>query len=100
AHTVFRLASLSKAFAGTMAGLLVEDGTLRWDSRIVDYVPDFALNNPEATQSLTVADVLSHRVGLPYNAYDRDIEANADYHSLTRRLASAPLTCQPGQCYA
>lgn len=100
AHTVFRLASLSKAFAGTMAGLLVEDGTLRWDSRIVDYVPDFALNNPEATQSLTVADVLSHRVGLSYNAYDRDIEANADYHSLTRRLASAQLTCQPGQCYA
>ncbi|MEG1680192.1 MAG: serine hydrolase domain-containing protein, partial [Stenotrophomonas sp.] len=32
AHTVFRLASLSKAFAGTMAGLLVNDGTLRWDS--------------------------------------------------------------------
>lgn len=100
AHTVFRLASLSKAFAGTMTGLLVEDGTLRWDSRIVDYIPDFALSNSEATQSLTVADVLSHRVGLSYNAYDRDIEANADYHSLTRRLANAPLTCQPGDCYA
>ena len=100
AHTVFRLASLSKAFAGTMAGLLVEDGTLRWDSRIIDYVPDFALNNTEATQSLTVADVLSHRVGLSYNAYDRDIEANAEYHTLTRRLANAPLTCQPGDCYA
>ncbi len=34
AHTVFRLASLSKAFAGTMAGLLVNDGTLRWDSKV------------------------------------------------------------------
>lgn len=100
AHTVFRLASLSKAFAGTMAGLLVEDGTLRWDSRIVDYVPDFALRDPAATQALTVADVLSHRVGLPYNAFDRDVEANADYHTLTRRLANAPLTCHPGQCYA
>ena len=98
AHTVFRLASLSKAFAGTMAGLLVEDGTLRWDSRIVDYVPDFALRDPAATQALTVADVLSHRVGLPYNAFDRDVEANADYHTLTRRLANAPLTCHPGQC--
>lgn len=100
AHTVFRLASLSKAFAGTMAGLLVQDGTLRWDSRIVDYVPSFALRNPAATAEVTVADVLSHRVGLTRNAFDRDIEADADYHSLTRKLANAPLTCQPGDCYA
>mgnify|MGYP000992906901 FL=1 len=100
AHTVFRLASLSKAFAGTMAGLLVNDGTLRWDSKVTDYVPGFRLNSPEATDRLTVADVLSHRVGLPYNAYDRDIEANADYYTLTRKLASAPLKCEPGDCYA
>src|SRR2546427_461654 len=51
AHTVFRLASLSKAFAGTMAGLLVNDGTLRWDSKVTDYVPGFRLNSPEATRS-------------------------------------------------
>ena len=45
-HTVFRLASLSKAFAGTMAGLLVNDGTLRWDSKVTDYVPGFQLTRP------------------------------------------------------
>lgn len=100
AHTVFRLASLSKAFAGTMAGLLVNDGTLRWDSKVTDYVPGFRLATPEATNTLTVADVLSHRVGLSYNAYDRDVEANADYYSLTRKLANAPLRCTPGDCYA
>ena len=31
AHTVFRLASLSKSFAATMTGILVNDGVLRWD---------------------------------------------------------------------
>lgn len=36
AHTVFRLASLSKSFAGTLTGLLVNDGLLRWDSRLTD----------------------------------------------------------------
>lgn len=100
AHTVFRLASLSKAFAGTMAGLLVEDGVLRWDSRVAELVPGFALSSPQATGSLTVADVLSHRVGLPFNAFDRDIEANADYRDLVRRLASVKPVCQPGDCYA
>ena len=91
AHTVFRLASLSKAFAGTMAGLLVNDGTLRWDSKVTDYVPGFRLSSPEATDRLTVADVLSHRVGLPYNAYDRDIEGNAEYYALTQKLANTSL---------
>jgi len=100
AHTVFRLASLSKAFAGTMAGLLVNDGTLRWDSKVTDYVPGFRLSTPEATDKLTVADVLSQRVGLTSNAYDRDVEANADYYTLTQKLATAPLKCAPGECYS
>jgi beta-lactamase class C len=100
-HTVFRLASLSKAFAGTMTGLLVNDGSLRWDSKVTDYVPDFQLSDPLATQRVTVADLLSHRVGLhDHNAFDRDIEANADYYGVSRKLASAPLDCAPGQCYA
>jgi beta-lactamase class C len=100
AHTVFRLASLSKTFAGTVTGILVNDGVLRWDSKLTDYVPNFRLSKPDAAQQVTLADVLSHRVGLTRNAYDRDIEANADYHSLTMKMASAPMTCAPGQCYA
>jgi len=100
AHTVFRLASLSKSFAGTVTGMLVNDGVLRWDSRLTDYVPDFRLSAPNAAQQVTVADLLSHRVGLTHNAYDRDLEANADFHSLTMRMANAPMTCAPGQCYA
>ena len=100
AHTVFRLASLSKTFAGTVSGMLVNDGVLRWDSKLTDYVPSFRLSKPDAAQQVTLADLLSHRVGLTRNAYDRDIEANADYHSLTMKMASAPMTCAPGQCYA
>lgn len=100
AHTVFRLASLSKSFAGTITGMLVSEGALRWDSHVVDYLPSLRFSDPMAAQQLTVADVLSHRVGLGRNTYDRDIERNADYHDLVQRLASAPMSCQPGNCYA
>ena len=100
AHTVFRLASLSKGFAGTIAGLLVNDGMLRWDSKLTQYLPNFRLQDPYAAQRVTVADLLSHRVGLTHNTYDRDLEAYVDYHALTQKLASAPLQCQPGSCYA
>lgn len=100
AHTVFRLASLSKSFAGTMAGLLVNNGTLRWDSHLTDYVPDFRMSQPGAAQQITVADILSHRVGLSNNAYDRDLERYVPYRDLSRKLSSAPMKCAPGTCYA
>ena len=101
AHTVFRLASLSKAFAGTMTGLLVNDGNLRWDSKVADFVPGFHLSEEAYTRQVTVADLLSHSVGLKaHNAYDRDIEANAEYYQVAQKLATAPMTCAPGECYA
>lgn len=100
AHTVFRLASLSKSFAGTMTGILVNDGMLRWDSHLTDYVPSFRMSMPDAAQRITVADILSHRMGLPHNAFDRDLEGNAGYHDLTLRMANAPMRCAPGDCYA
>lgn len=99
-HTVFRLASLSKSFAATATGLLVNQGRLRWDSRVVDYYPTLQFSEPRAALELTVADVLSHRVGLGHNSFDRDIEGNAEYSSLVRKMAYTPMQCAPGECYA
>jgi len=99
AHTVFRLASLSKSFAGTLTGLLVDEGPLRWDSRVVDFLPTLQLSEPDAVERLTVADLLSHRIGLRPHTYDKDIEANAEYHSLLARFPQAPMACAPGECY-
>jgi len=100
AHTVFRLASLSKSFASTVTGMLVSEGALRWDSRLTDYMPTFQLSDPYAAQRVTVADLLSHRVGLTHNTYDRDLEGNAEYTSLVQKLSNAPMACSPGDCYA
>ncbi|MEN1958904.1 serine hydrolase domain-containing protein [Luteimonas sp. MJ246] len=100
AHTVFRLASLSKPFAGTVTGLLVAEGSLRWDSNVADFMPALRFSQPEAAGKLTVANVLSHRVGLGRNTYDREIERNADYRNLVQKLAQAPMTCDVGECYS
>ena len=44
-----------------------------------------------ATREVTVADVLSHRTGLRWhNAFDNDIEGNADYYTVSQKLATAP----------
>ncbi len=98
--TVFRLASLSKAFAGTLAALLVEDGVLRWDARIVDYLPAFKLRDIQAAQNLGLQDILSHRVGLPHNAFDRLLEQDEPYPLLVARLDELDPACDAGDCYA
>ena len=99
ADTVFRLASLSKAFATALTGLLVEDGRLHWDTRIGGLLPTFTLNDVASAQRLTVSDILSHRVGLPHNTYDNLLEQDEPYELLVDQLKDVPLTCPVGDCY-
>jgi len=98
--TVFRIASLSKAFASALAGLLVENGRLRWDTRLVDVLPFFDLSNSGATQQATVADILGQRLGLPRHTYDHLLEANVPYPRLARELDQVGLRCEVGTCYS
>ncbi|MGB0133920.1 serine hydrolase domain-containing protein [Dokdonella sp.] len=98
--TVFRLASLSKAFATTLAGLLVEDGLMSWDTRISNVLPTFALADADSSKNLTVEDILSHRVGLPHNTYDNLLEQDEPYPLLVERLSEVKLSCPTGDFYA
>lgn len=98
--TVFRVASLSKAFAGTLSALLVNEGAMSWDAPIANQLPAFTLRDLQGAQKITVREILSHRVGLAYNTFDRDLEADQPYPLLAERLSQAPLTCSPGDCYA
>lgn len=98
--TVFRLASLSKAFAATLTAQLVADDAMNWDSPIINQLPAFKLRDYASARTVTVRDVLSHRVGLTHNTYDRDLEASQPYPLLAERLSNAPMACSPGECYA
>jgi beta-lactamase class C len=98
--TVFRIASLSKAFASALAGLLVEDGRLHWNTRLVDVLPFFDLSNSGATQQATIADILGQRLGLPRHTYDHLLESNVPYPQLARELDQVDLRCEVGTCYS
>src|SRR5690606_31033206 len=52
--TVFRVASLSKGFAGTLAAQLVAEGALRSDTQVSDHLPAFKLKGLAEGQALTV----------------------------------------------
>lgn len=98
-HTAFRIASLSKGFAGTLAGLLVEDGVLRWDMPLSQQLPTFQLADATGSAHLTVRDVLAHRLGLKHHTFDHDLESGTPFPLLAARLGEAPLLCAPGECF-
>ena len=70
AHTLFAIASNSKAFTAAALGILVDEGKLSWDGKVLDYLPDFRLADPYVTANFTVRDLLTHRSGLSPNAGD------------------------------
>ena len=64
ADTQFGIASLSKAMTTTSLALLVDEGKLDWDDRVVDHLPAFELSDPWVTAEVRIRDLLSHRVGV------------------------------------
>lgn len=99
-ETIFRLASVSKCFAPVLTGMLVEDSLLRWDDKVVQYVPDFALKSPEQTAELNLRHVLSHTVGLPYHTYTNLIEDGEDLHSMLSKLRDVNMINKVGKVYS
>jgi beta-lactamase class C len=97
--TVFRLASLSKAFATAITGLLVDDGKLQWDTRLIDVLPYFKLKNMQEADQATVSDILGQKIGLPRNTFDNMLEGDIPYQELVRKLDEVDMTCGVGQCY-
>ncbi|WP_276348081.1 serine hydrolase [Daejeonella sp. JGW-45] len=70
-NTLFSIASNSKAFTGTALALLVEEGKLKWDDRVIQHLPWFKMADNYITTNLTVKDLLVHQSGLL--AYSGDL---------------------------
>ncbi len=64
ADTLFQIGSTTKAVTATALALLVEEGKIRWDDRVIDHLPGFRMYDPWVTREITVRDLLVHRSGL------------------------------------
>jgi CubicO group peptidase (beta-lactamase class C family) len=57
--------SITKSFTATAVALLQNEGRLDWTKPVRDYLPEFRLHDPVATERVTILDLLSHQSGLP-----------------------------------
>lgn len=91
ADTVFQLASISKSVGATVVAHEVTDNVIGWDTPVVAKLPWFELSDPYVSSHVTVADLYSHRSGLPDHAGDRLEDLDYDRHQTLERLRYLPL---------
>lgn len=82
-NTLFAIASNSKAFTSAALGILVDDGKLKWNDRVTDYIPEFKMYNPYVTEEFTIKDMLTHRSGLGLGAGDLMVWPDSSDFTLT-----------------
>src|SRR5436305_1064616 len=69
-NTLFGIASNSKAFTVAAIGILSDEGKLKLDDKVTDYIPEFKMYDPWVTSEFTIRDLLTHRSGLGLGAGD------------------------------
>jgi CubicO group peptidase (beta-lactamase class C family) len=79
ADTLFAIASNTKAFTTAALAILVDEGRLHWDDRVIDYLPEFRLYDPYVTREFTIRDLVTHRSGLGLGAGDLLFFPNSDF---------------------
>lgn len=98
--TVFRLASVSKTFAGNILVQLAQEQKLDLQTPITEFVPGLVLKTPQLQQQLTVEQVLGQRTGYWSHAFEDLLEADQTPEQIKPRIQELNPVCPVGQCYS
>ena len=92
-HTLFAIASNTKAFTAASLSMLADEGKLSLDDRVLDHLPGFRMSDPYVTGQMRIRDLLTHRSGLGLGAGDLLFWPGSDYRNeeVVRRLKDVPL---------
>jgi CubicO group peptidase (beta-lactamase class C family) len=118
--TQFLIGSITKSFTSTGLALLMDERRINWKKPVRDYIPEFRLHDPVATDRVTVRDLLSHHSGLPRHDWiwipgdlsceamvtalrhlepARDIRTEFQYNNLAYNAAGILIERVSGQSY-
>lgn len=64
AETLFGAMSTTKAMTAVTMGMLVDEGKVSWDDKVVKHLPNFRVADPYVTSEIKVRDLFTHNAGL------------------------------------
>src|SRR6185295_2273027 len=99
--TKFRLGSITKQFTSTLTMQLVEQGKIKLDAKISDYLPDYRKDTGE---KVTIHHLLTHTSGIPsytgQPGFFQNVSRNPyKVDEFVKKYASGDLEFEPGSKY-
>lgn len=100
--TKFRLGSITKQFTAMLALQLVEQGKLKLDGKITDYLPDY---RKDVGEKVTIHHLLTHTSGIPSYTSQPGFFENVSRNpykvaEFVKKYASGNLEYEPGSKYS
>ena len=89
-HTLFQVASLTKNFTASLAGILEAKKFFSLQDSVRKYIPDFKLANKEASENATLQDLISHRMGIGSFAGDSLMKAGLSTKEIIEKIHQIP----------
>jgi CubicO group peptidase (beta-lactamase class C family) len=102
ADTIFRIGSITKQFTVVMVLQLVEEGRVRLDGKLIEYLPEY---RPDTGERVTIDHLLRHTSGIASYTnmpgfWDEDIGRPQNHETLIKTFHSGDLVFEPGARYA
>jgi len=101
-QTRFRLGSITKQFTATLILQLVEQGKIKLDGKLSDYLPDY---RKDVGEKVTIHQLLNHTSGIPsytgLPGFIRDVSRNPySVDDFVKKFASGNLEFEPGSKFS
>lgn len=90
ASTLFGAMSTTKAMTAVAMGMLVDEGKVKWDDKVLKHLPDFRLADPYVTNELRVRDLFTHNAGLGNADFLWAWTPELSSNEIVRRMQYAP----------
>ncbi len=101
-ETKFRIGSISKQFTAALIMILIDEGKLKLDGKITDYLKDYRKDTGE---KVTIKHLLTHTSGIPSytnnpNVWKDSLKNHYDKEYFIKHFHSGDLQFEPGERFA
>lgn len=89
-HTIFQIASLTKIFTASIAGILEDKKFFSLNDLVKKHLPEFSLASKDATEKATLQDLIGHRIGMDQFAGDSLMKLGFSPMEIIKRIRMIP----------
>lgn len=98
--SLFQVGSITKVWTTTLVMQLVDEGLVKLDSPVRDYVPGFVISDDQAAAAITVRQLLSHTSGFEGDIFTDTGNGDDCVEKYVAQLATVPQLFPPGEMFS